>query len=211
MSQSSDEKTKYTIKTSLTMFNGRCYTIRLTDDFMNDRILKIKLNSSTKLVAFAHEPGYEIWSHFGLFPEMPKMVSLGNNVDGMSDFFLTKSVYQKVKYCIDDFEYSQYQCLVDEYKKSQSKLSMDCITPWTQSILDVKNTQNLQSCNDTEFEREFQFTREFFMKASRNKMTACYGNNSVNKVLAFSGPNMHYAPVQKIGSFNSLIIKPYFF
>ena len=58
MSQSSDEKSKYTIKTSLTLFNGRCYTLRLADDFLNDGILEIRLNSSTNLVAFAHEPGY---------------------------------------------------------------------------------------------------------------------------------------------------------
>ena len=99
MSQSSDEKSKHTIQTSLTLFNGRCYTIRLADDFLNDGILKIRLNSSTKLVAFAHEPGYEIWSHLGIYPVKPKMVSLGNNEDGLSDFIITKSVHQKAKYC----------------------------------------------------------------------------------------------------------------
>ena len=176
MSQSSDEKSNYKIKTSLTLFNGRCYTIRLADDFSNDGILGIRLNSSAELVVFAHEPGYEIWSHLGVYPEKPKMVTLGNNVDGLSDFLITKSVHQKAKYCIDDFEYSQYQCLVEEYKKGQSKLSMDCITPWTQSILDGKDTQNFQTCNGTEFEREFKFTRNFFVNASRNKMSACYGN-----------------------------------
>ena len=175
MSQSSDEISKYTIKTSLTLFNGRCYTIRFADDFLNDGFLKIRLNSSTKLVAFAHEPGYEIWSHLGIYPVKPKMVSLGNNVDGMSDFIITKSVHQKAKYCIDDFAYSQYQCLVEEYKKGHNKLSMNCITPWTMSIMDEKNDQKLQSCNGTEFEREFKFTKSFFMNASKNKMTACYG------------------------------------
>ena len=103
------------------------------------------------------------------------MVSLGNNEDGLSDFIITKSVHQKAKYCIDDFEYSQYNCLVEEYKKGHNKLSMDCITPWTLSILDEKNTQKLQSCNGTEFEREFKFTRSFFINASKNKMAACYG------------------------------------
>ena len=175
MSQSSDEISKYTIKTSLTLFNGRCYTIRFADDFLNDGFLKIRLNSSTKLVAFAHEPGYEIWSHLGIYPVKPKMVSLGNNVDGMSDFIITKSVHQKAKYCIDDFAYSQYQCLVEEYKKGHNKLSMNCITPWTMSIMDEKNDQKLQSCNGTEFEREFKFIKNFFMNASKNKMKACYG------------------------------------
>ena len=190
MSQSLDEKSKYTIKTSLTLFNGRCYTIRLADDFLNDGILKIRLNSSTNLVAFSHEPGYEIWSHIGFYPVKHELVTL-ENVDGMYNYFIiTKSVQKRAKYCIDDFEYSQYNCLVEEYKKGQSKLSMDCITPWTQSILDGKNTKNLQSCNHTEFEREFQFTRAFFKNASRNQMTACYGNNSVNKVLAFCCPKM---------------------
>ena len=134
----------------------------------------IRLNSSTKLVAFAHEPGYEFWTHLGLYPEKLEMVTL-ENVDGMSDFIITKSVHQKAKYCIDDFEYSQYQCLVEKYKKGHNKLSIDCITPWTLSILDEKNTQKLQSCNGTEFEREFKFTRSFFINASKNKMAACYG------------------------------------
>ena len=183
MSQSSDEISKYTIKTSLTLFNGRCYTIRLADDFLNDGILKVRLNSSTKLVAFAHEPGYEIWSHLGIYPVKPKMVSLGNNEDGLADFIITKSVHQKAKYCIDDFEYSQYQCLVEEYKKGQSKLGMECVTPWTQSILDGKINKNIQSCNDTEFEREFKFIWNFFRMASNNNMTACYGNDIVDKVM----------------------------
>ena len=177
----SDEKSKYTVKTSLTYFHGRCYTIRFADDFLNGGTLVIRLNSSNKLVAFAHEPGYEFWTHAGLYPEMPKMVKLENE-DGITDFLLTKSVHKKAKYCVDDLEYSQYQCLVEEFKKGQSKLSMDCDTPWTQSILDGKNTKNLQSCNDTEFEREFKFTWNFFRMASNNNMSACYGNNVVHKV-----------------------------
>ena len=169
MSQSSDGQSKYTIKTSLTLFNGRCYTIRLADDFLNDGILKIRLNSSTKLVAFAHEPGYEIWSHTGVHPEVPKMVTL-ENVDGITEFVIKKSVHIKADNCIDDFGYSRYQCLVEEYKKGQSKLNMDCITPWTHSILDVKNIQNSKSCNDSEFEREFQYISFFFEMARRQKL-----------------------------------------
>ena len=148
---------------------------------MNGGTLVIRLNSSNKLVAFAHEPGYEFWTHAGLYPEMPKMVKLENE-DGITDFLLTKSVHKKAKYCVDDLEYSRYQCLVEEFKKGQSKLNMDCVTPWTQSILDSKKTKNLQSCNDTEFEREFKFTWNFFRMASNNNMSACYGNNVVHKV-----------------------------
>jgi hypothetical protein len=176
MSQSSDEKTKYTIKTSLTLYHGRCYTITIADDFLNDKILEIRINSSNNLVAYAHEPGFEIWSHAGMYPEKPNMVTIGNNVDGMIEFVIKKSVHIKADNCIDDFGYSRYQCLVEEYKKGQSKLSMNCITPWTHSIWDGKNIQNSKSCNDSEFEREFQYITSFFEMARRNNMSACYGN-----------------------------------
>ena len=124
------------------MFHGRCYTIRIADDFLNHGTLVIRLKSSIQLVAFAHEPGYEFWTHLGLYPEKPKMVKL-ENVDGITDFLITKSVHKKAKYCVDDFEYSQYHCLVEEYKKGQSKLGMECVTPWTQSILDGKNNKRI--------------------------------------------------------------------
>ena len=110
------------------------------------------------------------------------MVKL-ENVDGITDILITKSVHKKAKYCVDDFEYSQYHCLVEEYKKGQSKLGMECVTPWTQSILDGKINKNIQSCNDTEFEREFKFIWNFFRMASNNNMTACYGNDIVDKVM----------------------------
>ena len=103
-------------------------------------------------------------------------------VDGMIEFVIKKSVHIKADKCIDDFGYSRYQCLVEEYKKGQSKLGMECVTPWTQSILDGKNNKNIQSCNDTEFEREFKFIWNFFRMASNNNMTACYGNDIVHKV-----------------------------
>ena len=75
MSQFSDEKSKYTIKTSLTLFNGRCYTIRLANDFMGGYISfsdpfqisnpsQLFCNSSTLLKSFSKRKTFSKPSHY---------------------------------------------------------------------------------------------------------------------------------------------------
>ena len=97
MSQTSLDESKFSIKTSLTLFSGRCYTIKLADGFLNyDLVLQIKLNSPYKLTAFAHEPGFEFWTHVNLYPEKPKIVTIGNNEDGYADILIKRSDYIKV-------------------------------------------------------------------------------------------------------------------
>ena len=165
---------KYSIKLSLTRFNGICHTIILDKSVEKTKFLILTLNSSYNLIGFIHEPGFELWSHIAFYPKMPDFFDIKR--EEFTDIALKKSIEIKVDDCISDLNYNQYKCLIDEYKKGIEKLGMDCVTPWTYSILDGKNIRNDRFCNESEFRKDSIFSFDFFQKASKSGFKACKGN-----------------------------------
>ena len=101
----SAEASNYTIKTSYTMYKGRCYTIIFHEIVTPIVTREIKLKA-TNLMAFVHAPGVEIWATIGYWSVKPKLLPLGS--EGLLDFVLRKSVSFKKTNCNDEPGYDQY-------------------------------------------------------------------------------------------------------
>ena len=165
-----------TIKTTLTTWYGRCYTIVSDKKFSKSKEkFVIKFKPSSDLVAYVHEPGYELWLILGYYPTTLKDLSLVKNEQGVTDFPIQKSVHCNAENCISDPNYNQYKCLIKEFQKQHQNLGIGCVTPWIHNILDASITQNSRSCNESEFRLEHEFSTDFFLKASRNNLGSCLG------------------------------------
>ena len=130
--------------------------------------------AANELTAYVHEPGYELWFIHGYYPEALKPMTIVKHEEGVTDFAIQKSIHDKAENCDDDSDYSQYQCLKEEYRRGFEKLGIDCISPWSHSILDLKTYKN-HSCTERELEADFQFGANFFITASENKLNTCRG------------------------------------
>ena len=97
--------------------------------------MKIRFKSANELIAYVHEPGFEIWSVYANYPETLKPFTIVKNEAGVTDFAIQKSVHYKANKCVDDSNYNQHQCLLEEYRSHFEKLGTDCIPPWGHSLL----------------------------------------------------------------------------
>ena len=97
---------KHSIKTSYTMYKGRCYTFRFSGKVKPIANINLKLKAVDNLIAWVHTPGKELWANIGYWPHKPKLITLGN--EGLMDFVMKKSVSYKIKSCKDELDYNQY-------------------------------------------------------------------------------------------------------
>ena len=145
----------------------------LDETYQKVHRLVLQLNVSYNIVAFVHEPGFEIWSHHGLYPDMPEFFNLYKK-EG-TDIAIKKSVKITANDCINDLNYNRYQCLIEEFRKVIENLSINCVTPWTYTILEGKNIRHLQSCNNKEAEMDIEYGNNFIEKAANGKIAVCKG------------------------------------
>ena len=116
----------FTIKTSLTIFYGRCYTF-----YSKVKIAKFgdpmifRLKAENELMAYVHEPGFELWLIHGYYPEALKPNRIVKNEVGVTDFSIRKSMDDRATNCVQDSNYNQYQCLREEYRNGFEKLGID--------------------------------------------------------------------------------------
>ena len=116
----------FTIKTSLTIFYGRCYTIYSKvkiAKFGDPMILRLK--AENELMVYVHEPGFELWLIHGYYPEALKPSRIVQNEIGVTDFSIRKSIDDRATNCVRDSNYNQYQCLREEYRHGFEKLGID--------------------------------------------------------------------------------------
>jgi hypothetical protein len=120
----------FTIKTSLTIFYGRCYTIHSKvkiAKFGDPMIFRFK--AANELMAYVHEPGFELWLIHGYYPEALKPDMIVKHEVGITDFSIQKSISDKANCvkdnCVKDSKYNQYQCLKEEYQHGFEKLGIN--------------------------------------------------------------------------------------
>ena len=176
----------FTIKESLTIFYGRCYTIQSQIEIAKfGTPIIIKFNATYDLIAYVHEPGYELWFIHGYYPEALKPIPIVKGKEGITDFAIEKSIHKKAENCNHDLNYSQYTCLKKEYQDQFRKNKIQCISPWDHSIMDLKMSSNY-SCTEQEMMREFKLGSEFFINASENKVEACKGKQKYRALFRVS-------------------------
>lgn len=166
---------KYKIRTTFSLFKGRCYTFEFQGKFKTQEpALALLVKNESQLQYFLHERGFEIWLYFEFWPKKIPFFEAGG-FTGLLGIPISKSEFNLN--CIDDDHeknYSQYTCIRKEFLLIQEELGLNCITPWLANMKGLEDIEevNQKVCNETEFKAWFNFGMNYFMEVLNSK-TSC--------------------------------------
>ena len=174
MEDTNGQPFNYTIKTTYSLYKGRCYTFEIEGLFKTQEpVIQLWVRRESNLKFLLHERGNEIWLYFEFWPLRPIWHKAGQ-FSGLIDVAVVKSELKE--HCHNDLKdhYNQYQCLRNDFLLIHDMVGFNCTSPWMSNMKNLKSLEeNKTSCNKSQFLKWIDFGNKYFKDVVRNQKSNC--------------------------------------